>query len=151
MGVAWIGFMSSPSNYILQCYQHNYPFIKTTYYYCYIFFPRWNVSKMFSWKFVCIKQVLWWLWKKYKIKYNNNTIIAIRILDLVDQTTNKVFNLKEFLSPMYKSFLVWLMCSSCHTPNVLIGVEYRNCCLTMDVYLRFAIWIGKIQSKFTCN
>ena len=39
------------------------------------------------------------------------------------------------------------MCGSCHIPNVLIGVEYRNCCQTLDVYLRFAIWIGQIQSK----
>ena len=36
---------------------------------------------------------------------------------------------------------------SCHIPNVLIGVEYRNCCQTLDVYLRFAIWMGPMQSK----
>ena len=28
-----------------------------------------------------------------------------------------------------------------------IGVEYGHCCQTLDVYLRFAIWIGQIQSK----
>ena len=27
-----------------------------------------------------------------------------------------------------------------------IGVEYRNCHQTLDVYLRFAIWIGQIQT-----
>ena len=31
--------------------------------------------------------------------------------------------------------------------RVLIGVEYRNWRQTLDVYLRFAIWIGQIQSK----
>ena len=28
-----------------------------------------------------------------------------------------------------------------------IGVEYQNSCQTLDVYLRFATWIGQIQSK----
>ena len=31
--------------------------------------------------------------------------------------------------------------------SVLISVKYQNCCQTLDVYLRFAIWIGQIQSK----
>ena len=39
------------------------------------------------------------------------------------------------------------MRESSHIQSVLIGVEYRNCCRTLDVYLRFAIWIGQIQSK----
>ena len=39
------------------------------------------------------------------------------------------------------------MRGSSHIRSVLIGVEYRNCCQTLDVYLRFAIWIGQIQSK----
>ena len=34
-----------------------------------------------------------------------------------------------------------------HVQIVLIGVEYQNCCPTVDVYLRFATWIGQIQSK----
>ena len=33
---------------------------------------------------------------------------------------------------------VIVMCGSCHIGNVLIGVEYRNCCQTLDVYLLFA-------------
>ena len=40
-----------------------------------------------------------------------------------------------------------LMCGSCHTRNVLIGIECRNCCQTLDVYLLFTIWMGLIQSK----
>ena len=40
-----------------------------------------------------------------------------------------------------------LMSSSSHIRSVLIGVEYRNCRRTLDVYLLFAIWIGQIQSK----
>ena len=40
-----------------------------------------------------------------------------------------------------------IMCGSCHIRNVLIGVEYRNCRRTLDVYLLFAIWMGPIQSK----
>ena len=34
-----------------------------------------------------------------------------------------------------------------HIQSVLIGVKYRNGRRTLDVYLRFAIWIGQIQSK----
>ena len=29
----------------------------------------------------------------------------------------------------------------------LIGVEYRNCHQTLDVYLHFTIWIEQIQTK----
>ena len=36
---------------------------------------------------------------------------------------------------------------SSHTPNVLIGVEYRNCRQTLDAYLLFAIFLGLIKSK----
>ena len=28
-----------------------------------------------------------------------------------------------------------------------IRSDYLNCCRTLDVYLRFAIWIGQIQSE----
>ena len=31
------------------------------------------------------------------------------------------------------------MCGSCHIQNFLIGVEYQNCCQTLDVYL-LCIW-----------
>jgi hypothetical protein len=40
-----------------------------------------------------------------------------------------------------------LMRGSSHIRSVLIGVEYRNCHQTLDVYLLFAIWMGQIQSK----
>ena len=36
-------------------------------------------------------------------------------------------------------FFLTLLCGSCHIRNVLIGVEYRNCCGHMDDYLHFAI------------
>ena len=39
------------------------------------------------------------------------------------------------------------MCGLSHIHSVQIGVEYRNCHQTLDVYLRFAIWMGQIQSK----
>ena len=39
------------------------------------------------------------------------------------------------------------MSSSSHIRSVPIGVEYRNCCQTLDGYLLFAIWMGQIQSK----
>ena len=39
------------------------------------------------------------------------------------------------------------MRGSSHIQSVLIDVEYQNYCQTLDVYLRFAIWIGQIQSK----
>ena len=37
------------------------------------------------------------------------------------------------------------MGESSHIQSVLIGVEYQNCCRTLDVYLLFAILIGVIQ------
>ena len=40
-----------------------------------------------------------------------------------------------------------IMSGSSHIQSVLIGVEYRNCCRTLDVYLLFVIWMGQIQSK----
>ena len=39
------------------------------------------------------------------------------------------------------------MRGSSHIRNVLIDVKYRNSHQSLDVYLRFAIWIGQIQSK----
>ena len=46
-----------------------------------------------------------------------------------------------------KSTKLWFMSGSSHIWSVLICVEYRNCCRTLDVYLFFAIWMGQIQSK----
>ena len=45
-----------------------------------------------------------------------------------------------------------LMSGSSHIRSVLIGVEYRNCRRTLDVYLLFAICMGQIQSQliYTC-
>ena len=40
-----------------------------------------------------------------------------------------------------------LMSGSSHIQSVLIGIEYRNCCQTLDVYLLFAILLGQIESK----
>ena len=42
---------------------------------------------------------------------------------------------------------IYLMSGSSHIWSVLIGVEYRNCCWILDVYLLFVIWMGQIQSK----
>ena len=39
------------------------------------------------------------------------------------------------------------MSGSSHIQSVLIGVEYRNCCPTLDAYLLFAILLGQIKSK----
>ena len=39
------------------------------------------------------------------------------------------------------------MSGSSHIQSVLIGVEYRNCRRTYDVYLLFAILLGQIKSK----
>ena len=38
------------------------------------------------------------------------------------------------------------MSISSHIPSVLIGIKYRNCRQTLDVYLILAIWMGQIQS-----
>ena len=39
------------------------------------------------------------------------------------------------------------MFGSSHIQSVLIGVEYRNCHRTLDVYLLSTSWMGQIQSK----
>jgi hypothetical protein len=39
------------------------------------------------------------------------------------------------------------MSGSSHIQSVLIGVEYRNCRQTLDVYLLVASSIGQVQSK----
>ena len=48
------------------------------------------------------------------------------------------------MGPTAKSIF---MCGSSHIRSVLIGVEYRNCCRTLDFYLHLAILIGQSQSK----
>ena len=60
--------------------------------------------------------------------------------------------------PKIVSFIFWtyicifflgvlLLSGSSHIQSVLIGVEYKNCCQTLDVYLSFAILLGQIKSK----
>jgi hypothetical protein len=39
------------------------------------------------------------------------------------------------------------MSGSSHIRSVLIGVEYRSCCQTLDVYLVFAILHEQIKAK----
>ena len=36
---------------------------------------------------------------------------------------------------------------SSHIRSVLVGVKYKNCRRTLDVYLHFAILLGQIKSK----
>ena len=47
------------------------------------------------------------------------------------------------------------MSGSSHIRSALIFVKNQNCHRTLDFYLLFAIWMGKIQSKLTylhiCN
>jgi len=50
------------------------------------------------------------------------------------------------MATLEKIYQKTLMARSSHIQSVLIGVEYRNCCRTLDVYLLSAIWIGQIQS-----
>ena len=45
------------------------------------------------------------------------------------------------------NFRLNLMCGSSHIWSVRIGVKYRNCHQTLDVYLLVAISIGQIHSK----
>ena len=40
-----------------------------------------------------------------------------------------------------------LMSHSYHIQSVLIGIEYRNCRQTLDVYLLFAALHGQVKSK----
>ena len=43
------------------------------------------------------------------------------------------------------------MSGSSHIQSVLIGVEYRNCHGTLNVYLLFTILITYIKSNESCN
>ena len=58
----------------------------------------------------------------------------------VDTICNKICNYK-------KNIKSTLMRGLSDIQSVLIGVKYRNCCRTLNVYLLFAIWMGKVQSK----
>ena len=41
-----------------------------------------------------------------------------------------------------------IFCGPSHSRSALVDVEYRNCDRTFNDYLRCAIWIVQIQSKF---
>ena len=45
------------------------------------------------------------------------------------------------------SKFVKLLHGSSHIQSIRISVKYRIYCQNLDVYLRFAIWIGQMQSK----
>ena len=52
----------------------------------------------------------------------------------------------NFLSLKFIFFLL-IVSGSSHIQSVLIGIEYRNCCLTFVVYLLFALWMGPKYRK----
>ena len=52
-----------------------------------------------------------------------------------------------FTSSKTMRYVKTLISGSSHIRSILIGVEYQNCRQTFVVYLRFAIWMGQIQSK----
>ena len=73
-------------------------------------------------------------------------------------TTISLLFLMNILPPFYfttvesglqrSSFInSYFMSGSSHIQSVILGVEYRNCRRTLDIYLPFAIWMGQIQSK----
>ena len=53
----------------------------------------------------------------------------------------------QFATPKDYWIQRFLMSSSSHIQGVLIGVKYRNCRRTLDVYLLFAILLGQIKLK----
>ena len=46
-----------------------------------------------------------------------------------------------------KPYFLQIRSGSSHIQSVLIGVVYRNCCRTLNVYLLFAILLWQIKSK----
>ena len=48
-----------------------------------------------------------------------------------------------------KPYFLQIRFGSSHIQSVLIGVQYRNCWLPLDVYLLFAILLGQIKSKLS--
>ena len=74
---------------------------------------------------------------------NSNTAIYIKIYTtLVLLKSVCRFKRIQDINPKF-----WLMSGSSHIQSVLIGVEYRNCHQTLDVYLLFAILLGQMKSK----
>ena len=65
--------------------------------------------------------------------------------DLAKAKVEEALGYRLFLSRSrhYFNYVI----SHTDTRRVLIGVEYRNCRRTLDVYLLFAIWMAQIQSK----
>ena len=85
------------------------------------------------------------VWQGYK-----NPLSLSDLWDLDSNLTSNelVPKFDDALNPLIeKAKSSKLMCGSCHIRNVLIGVKYKNCRGTLDVYLLFAIWMGQIQSK----
>ena len=76
-----------------------------------------------------------WKWDFWEQTPIITSICALTILDLTFSCV--LFCLVTFV----------FLCVDHHIQSVLIGVEYRNFCRTLDVYLHFAIWMGQIQSK----
>ena len=63
------------------------------------------------------------------------------------ETTDKTITFEPYSGDNHSP--VSFMSGSSHIQSVLIGVEYQNCCRTLDLYLLIAIWMGQIQSKLT--
>ena len=73
------------------------------------------------------------------------------IFDIQNLTPPNWWDAKDIRLKLSKAYLN-LMCGSPHAP---IGIEYRNCCWTWDVYLHFATYLDRANSikiaYWTCN
>ena len=93
-----------------------------------VMYERWccgNINRIDS----CRQIVLVMVFPAWKIQ---NYLVFQKLVTLVAKGKNKY---------------IYLMSGSSHIRSVLIVVEYRNCRRTLDVYLLFAILLGKIKSK----
>ena len=73
-----------------------------------------------------------------------------RIANITFNSSTIMVRCSQQIHPIFGSggWVFWsTMSGSSHNQSVLICVEYRNYCQTLDVYLLFAIWLGQVQSK----
>ena len=66
-----------------------------------------------------------------------------------DNSTHSVVKLYLKELQIIKVFftICYTYVGSSHIQSFIIGVEYRNCCRTLNVYLLFALLLGQTKSK----
>ena len=112
-------------------------------------FSTWKFQAQNMGRTCCVHKLFWMSKQKRKAICVHNMFSPCSELGIfMYWTCNSMNNLSSYCGLVdAKIRALRLMCGSSRIRNVLIGVKYRNCRWTLDVYLLFAIWMGQIQSK----